>query len=1852
MYACHCDGKPGGAYSTCTGWGCYYNPIDPIYDPQTQSQKAVCWGFGFGGPCTEASLQQYGKESTCSESCTTPPPDCSDGKCACGVNGEVLPSIGDPVNALTGESILVETDLELTSSVAPVKLTRHYTSSTKTWAQEDMARLVPKPFGANATNTNSLNWWHEYYSFIRLGSSSWVVVKGTGAVTRFTPCTGANCMATPSGGSANKRERLQSISSGYVLTEAGGRKLYFEAKHVQAGGTRVRYFLSRIVSPSGVMEATLGYAAPSGLSCPMGNTGTDSGVPYLNYVTSVSTSLHFQYANLTSATGASECVLRSVTRWGESTPAVTYSYSLDSGGVERPGQLAQVALSGRTVRYNYSSASFTSSVYTTIGNLLITKHDYSTTGAVSASTTVGEQLTLGTLTASTCVAGSNCCGVQPQKRTVYDAAAGRGDGDTGTTGYNRTYDVLADVTQSATPRLYQTTDACTVSNACSAGTERYEWACATGGLPAYEKARKNKRDFWEVYTYASPAAGTGIPASVLEKTGIKHGAQDMSGTGALEEETFAYTYGPNGEQLLSAEERPSVLGAAGQKARTFHRYDSTGRRSATIQSGWTRVFNAATGTWSSQQRWVGTFLLTVRTGESTPDPLGRTVEEHGPCLVASEAATDCPSGSLFPIKQTFYWPATETTPRRSQRQREARFPAGLASTPLETFFNTYDASGHVTEMVDSNGVTTLSTYFASGQLASQTVRLTGQPDAVTSYGYDAAHHLTSIKYPEGNYELFCYGTAGIDFCAGPLSDRLQWKAKSSNVMGTGWAEKVLYTYWPDGTLKEERYRDLSSTVRKVMSHAADAHRRPTWKKAGEGVGSFRSIVRSYDGNNNVTGIGNGFNISPAWCAAGPDGQPTSDQCSTLQYDGADRLQRIDEHPLSGVTARTCLKHDAHGNVTSVDSGLSTATDCATAVPSANASRYQFDDFGHVVEVTLAAMGSGSTAGITRFAYDGLGNQVVKQTPAMAAAHARDHLASSFDPMGRLLATVHNSPLVPGGAEGLFAQGYDESASLDASCGTLTNTRGRLLYRDDSFGRTWFSYDAEGRKLKEIRLRTGTTTCSPGTPFQNPHTLYTYTLNGNLKTVTYPYGRMATYNYGTGALTDRAESVYVWRYNSSGSTNEQLLSQIAWEPYGGLRGYRTHYVMTGLTGSVEYALGGDASAGATCATALPSVSTGDYTGRTRALWVSTLTSGTNYVPGSGNGNVLKQFYTWQANQLVNTTSCLLGATTARAEGYSHDWMLRVTGATGTLSTQGGAFTSRAFGYDGRGNRISESGEANSWALDYTSTGHPDWLMARNSTQSGAQLGYAYTYDADGRVSQKTWRSMDSQGNAFHLDFTSGPSAHGGAETVFKAVSVNGLTFNYFYDSQGQRRLKDYPTGIKDEYFYNSTQGLIVDQGNTASIAATTHPVDEYIWLDDRPVAVLRGKLDASWGHLSDGTTDCTRDGQAAACGFYHLVTDHQGKPVIMLDDRGRVTGTGEYDVFGHVNRVSVDIETPHPYAVSTSGPFGSVMKQPVIAGTSLHQRVLFDSSDLWSDVEACTAAASLGLNDTVSIRDEDTSSVLTTQMPWDPGRTFTPWFTPGAAGVRAVLNNTGFSSCSLSGSSCTCSALPTSKAEQGAVISAYEYRRFETGASPFWTPLRFPGQYHDAETDLFENWNRYFDASTGRYLQPEPMLQNAKWMEKKAKDGGSVPSYAYANNSPVRLSDPTGLDVYLFDEGFHWGVGFDVDCSPVKKNQCRFDDPTVIRIDYWCTSGWQDCLTSGDASHKEISGPLSFIGGDAEMVVTCSADCETTQRALEAVRGYCTGKYNLFTHSCRTAVRTAFSIAGCALPSDPNYPIRL
>ncbi|MFJ5835831.1 DUF6531 domain-containing protein [Streptomyces shenzhenensis] len=74
------------------------------------------------------------------------------------------------------------------------------------------------------------------------------------------------------------------------------------------------------------------------------------------------------------------------------------------------------------------------------------------------------------------------------------------------------------------------------------------------------------------------------------------------------------------------------------------------------------------------------------------------------------------------------------------------------------------------------------------------------------------------------------------------------------------------------------------------------------------------------------------------------------------------------------------------------------------------------------------------------------------------------------------------------------------------------------------------------------------------------------------------------------------------------------------------------------------------------------------------------------------------------------------------------------------------------------------------------------------------------------------------------------------------------------------------------------------------------------------------------------------------------------------------------------------------------------------------------------------------------------------------------------------------------------------------------------------PLRFPGQYFDAETGLHYNHHRYYEPGTARYLSPDPL--------------GRTPApnhHAYVKN-PLQWKDPLGLKAPCMVDLYHGTLG--------------------------------------------------------------------------------------------------------------------
>lgn len=69
------------------------------------------------------------------------------------------------------------------------------------------------------------------------------------------------------------------------------------------------------------------------------------------------------------------------------------------------------------------------------------------------------------------------------------------------------------------------------------------------------------------------------------------------------------------------------------------------------------------------------------------------------------------------------------------------------------------------------------------------------------------------------------------------------------------------------------------------------------------------------------------------------------------------------------------------------------------------------------------------------------------------------------------------------------------------------------------------------------------------------------------------------------------------------------------------------------------------------------------------------------------------------------------------------------------------------------------------------------------------------------------------------------------------------------------------------------------------------------------------------------------------------------------------------------------------------------------------------------------------------------------------------------------------------------------------------------------PFGYCGEYLDGESGLIYLRNRYYDSMSGRFITEDPIKDGLNW-------------YAYAENNPIIMIDPNGLDSYIFYTSSH------------------------------------------------------------------------------------------------------------------------
>ncbi len=670
-------------------------------------------------------------------------------------------------------------------------------------------------------------------------------------------------------------------------------------------------------------------------------------------------------------------------------------------------------------------------------------------------------------------------------------------------------------------------------NICSDGRD--------GGSPTVPYAFKDKRDSWSMEKRALTTSGEQMLISVA--TGMASYPLPLSDGGSGYQDAGALEYADlnripqevNSVRINTRVELPSSI-SNGNKTIFDQRFIDTGTSNGFptrfLEMAWQYGYTQdISGNQVAQLR--ATFYKRSRScsGSTATDPANRVLRIEGPCLPddQSPTATSCggKASSSFPVTELHYYDNSATEGDRGRLQKVVRYPnntLGACGAGLTTTYANYTPEGLPQLVTEPNGVTSSFT-FSGNQMLSRTVA-----DAGTFFTYEVDGTLRSIQDPEGDFEVFCRhagSSTSCDFSAALLPN-VRWQAKSGSANGVSATERIDFEYWADGRLKTETFRDATGGARLVKNHFPDVSGRPTWEGTGGAMdGGAVAIKRRFDSNGNLVATGSTFTGAPDFCNL----STPSPLCSWMTYDRANRFAQLELNASgsAGAQTKTCFDYDAQGNVRRIVPGCSASATCsinsssgASSVCGSDETDYVVDDFGGVAAVL-------SSPGIeTRYERNALGLPTKRTMSAQTAIGVWNEW--TYDQLGRVLTATKQGT---GGAEQLYAFVYD-AAIPGTNCPTASAARvlGRLGYREDTFGLTGYSYDEQGRVLKEWRQRMGKNGDCGTSPLANPSTEYTYSRNGNLTSITYPHGRTVSYVYGPGGRRNRIDSVSITTWNGT------------------------------------------------------------------------------------------------------------------------------------------------------------------------------------------------------------------------------------------------------------------------------------------------------------------------------------------------------------------------------------------------------------------------------------------------------------------------------------------------------------------------------------------------------------------------------------------------------------------------------------------------------------------------------------------------------------------------------------------------
>jgi RHS repeat-associated protein len=1083
-----------------------------------------------------------------------------------------------------------------------------------------------------------------------------------------------------------------------------------------------------------------------------------------------------------------------------------------------------------------------------------------------------------------------------------------------------------------------------------------------------------------------------------------------------------------------------------------------------------------------------------------------------PFTCANNICTGDPDTALSLLQDASGYTLTYRDHSTDRYNTAGKLLSETASTGQPTAYG-YDGSGRLSTVTDVFGHTLTFRYNGNTRVASVTDPA-GNP---ISYTYNSNKNLTRVNYPDSTAKIYYYENAnnphsltGIAFVdSSGITTRLSTYGYyySSGNTNNGKAILTQHAQTDNGSPQEKfslTYNsDTQTTVtdpvgmQNVMTFASNLGVKNLVSKVNQS--DSKSLTQAFDTKNNRT------------CRKDEEGRVV-----TYTYNATNQKTSMTEglagdcsNPPASTTATNVTRTTAYQYVSTTLDLPMVITSPSVYPGQSKATTIQYTDANHPNLPTVITQAGFTPSGASVSRSIGLSYNAAGQVSSI------DGPRTDVNDVTTLL---YNSCTA--------GYGCGQLSQATNALGRVTtydsyDAAGRLLQMTDPNGlRTSYAYDARGRVI--------TATQTPPTGGAQI-TRYTYNPGGDVTSVTFPDGRILTYTYDAALylrqVTDNLGNQIRYKYDLKGNRTQTYTydpSSTLVRKIDSAYDIRNHITSINAAGSITQQV---------------SDAVGNLTRETDPKNNPATTHGYDAL-----------------NHLTQTIDALTGNTTV---GYDvNDRTIQVT-APNNAATQ--------YSYDDLGNRLQEvSADRGTANYTYDAAGN----VIYQTDARGVSASYAY--DALNRLT-----SVDYPGTAEDISYTydSGANCTAGVGRLCQVVDASGTT-QYGYDAFGnitQQRKTELGVTYITSYAY--------DAGNR--LASVTYPDGRNVSYTRDVVGRISGvttTVNGSNQTIVSGRT-YRADGllltQSYGNGLNEIRTyDLQGRltnqalgtadtRVYGFDANGNVTSaqnafqTGSYG-YDALDRLIQDSITSIPTSLVNFGYNPNGNRQSDSGGSYIYlstsnrltqyhgQAISLDAAgntvsdgtytyayNNAGELQSVSQGATLGsyVYNHLRQRTRKTTATGSTVFHYDLAGNLIAETQADGTPLRAYVwaDNNPIAQIS-SGSPETLAYLhsdhegtPRLATDTGQVVVwRFEGRAFGDTAptGSVTVNLRLPGQYFDSESGLYNNWHRYYDPKTGRYISSDPIGLR-----------GGLNTYLYVGANPLRYTDPSGLwrlpDFYTF-----------------------------------------------------------------------------------------------------------------------------